>query len=270
MTPASAAPSGLNYHDTDYVELKRRIDAVLLQGADAAQLEQRKSRVLADFEPYVSFLQAMTGFATDRVRQTLLELENDEVFFLAIGKALQQLADWANQMNTGDLRVHAHTIYTVTRLLKPAVMVETGVANGKSSAFILRAMQLNESGRLYSIDLPIHPETAPAQYNGGFIPTGYHAGWVVPTALRAHWTLRLGDARMLLPALRGELDRIDIFMHDSLHTYEHMVFELDLAASWLKPGGVILCDDIRSNHAFPERWRQRAGGAFGTFGFLRC
>ena len=44
--------------------------------------------------------------------------------------------------------------YLVCRLLEPAVVVETGVAYGVSSAFILRALEKNGRGVLHSVDLP--------------------------------------------------------------------------------------------------------------------
>jgi predicted O-methyltransferase YrrM len=45
-------------------------------------------------------------------------------------------------------------IYTIIRCLKPRIVIETGVANGASSTFILSALEKNNLGKLYSIDLP--------------------------------------------------------------------------------------------------------------------
>ena len=42
----------------------------------------------------------------------------------------------------------------VCRLLEPQVVLETGVAYGVSSAFILRALEENGHGILHSVDLP--------------------------------------------------------------------------------------------------------------------
>jgi hypothetical protein len=36
--------------------------------------------------------------------------------------------------------------------------------------------------------------------------------------------MEAGDAKLLLPGLIERLDRIDLFFHDSDHTYQHMVF----------------------------------------------
>jgi hypothetical protein len=66
-------------------------------------------------------------------------------------------------------------VYVCVRILKPDIMVETGVASGSSSAYILHAMDLNRKGFLYSIDLP-NADT------GASIPEGKQTGWC-PTDL---------------------------------------------------------------------------------------
>ena len=73
---------------------------------------------------------------------------------------------------------------------------------------------------------------------------------MVPTDLRNRWHLYLGDAKELLPRLLQTLGTIDIFIHDSLHSYEHMLFEFQTAWPHLRGGGVILSDDIDANCAF--------------------
>lgn len=132
--------------------------------------------------------------------------------------------------------------YALIRAVRPEVLVETGVANGFSTAYALRALDRNSCGRLYSIDID-HRE---------FVPHGEEVGWVVPTRLRERWDLHLGDARDLLPPLLDELGRIDVFVHDSLHTYEHMRFEYETACPHLRPGGYLVSDDVLWNDAFPE------------------
>ena len=53
-------------------------------------------------------------------------------------------------------RAEATTLYALCRKLKPDVVVETGVASGVSSSYILCALHENEHGQLYSIDVPWH------------------------------------------------------------------------------------------------------------------
>jgi hypothetical protein len=55
-------------------------------------------------------------------------------------------------------------LYRLLRELRPRVSVETGVCNGVSTAFLLLALEDNEAGDLYSIDLP---EVAGEEYEPG-------------------------------------------------------------------------------------------------------
>jgi predicted O-methyltransferase YrrM len=136
-------------------------------------------------------------------------------------------------------------LYFLVRLWKPAVIVETGVASGISSAFILSALRKNRGGLLVSIDLPnINPQAR--------IPEDQRSGWIVPDALRSAWDLSIGDSRILLPQLLQSCGTIDMFLHDSLHTYEHMMWEYKMAWPALSEGGLLLSDDIAFNRAFSD------------------
>jgi predicted O-methyltransferase YrrM len=125
------------------------------------------------------------------------------------------------------------TIYLLVRALKPEVVVETGVCYGKSSAYILRALQENRRGALYSIDLGNTHDEPPNDY-------------FIPRQLLDRWHLIVGDSRRHLPPLLAQLGRIDLFHHDSLHTYEHMMWEYDTAFAHLDPDGVLSSDDVRT------------------------
>lgn len=145
-------------------------------------------------------------------------------------------------------------LYAITRVLQPGVIVETGVASGVSSAFLLAAIHDNQHGRLVSIDLPFTTNgTEPVPLAGGSIslgqwspiPAGKDPGWLVPDYLKQAWDLRLGDARELLPAaIEEHRGRVGFFFHDSLHTLEHMLFEFETAWPALTAGGVLASDDL--------------------------
>lgn len=131
--------------------------------------------------------------------------------------------------------------YYACRLLRPRIVVETGVAYGVTSAYILQALAENGHGRLHSIDLP--PLSPRADE---------HVGLLVLPELRHRWSLTMGSANKVLPSLLSELGEIDLFVHDSLHTYSHMTWEFATVLPSLRAGGGIISDDISGNRAFEE------------------
>lgn len=139
-------------------------------------------------------------------------------------------------------------LYCCVRVFQPETMIETGVAHGSSSWIILNAMEKNGTGRLISIDLPNNDTNAAYNFGQSTPPTG----WRVPELLRKRWSLRLGDARVLLPEALRELQSLDCFFHDSDHSYAHMKFEFETILPWLSMKGILLSDDVHKNAAFSE------------------
>lgn len=139
-------------------------------------------------------------------------------------------------------------LYVLCRLIRPETVVETGVGRGFSAAFILYALKKNDKGRLYSIDLPNQP--------GQELEAGEDTGWLVPEELRGRWNLIIGPSQDKLPQLLTELKKIDVFFHDSAHSYENMMFEFQLARQRLKDNLFLVTDDITENQAFDEFCRQ--------------
>lgn len=136
-------------------------------------------------------------------------------------------------------------LYFLVRFSRARIIVETGVASGISSAYILQALDDNGGGQLFSIDLPNADPLAE-------VPESRGTGWMVPATLRKTWDLRLGDSRQLLPAVLDERSPIDIFLHDSLHTYEHMTWEFETAWPRLRADGLLISDDVSMNAAFDD------------------
>lgn len=125
-------------------------------------------------------------------------------------------------------------LYLLIRVVQPEVVVETGVSIGQSSQSILLAMEANGKGKLYSIELP----------NCQILADGETIGMLVDAPLRHRWHLILGDAREKLPGLLKQLEPIDIFFHDSLHTEKYMMWEYETAWPYLRKGGYLLSHDV--------------------------
>ncbi len=149
--------------------------------------------------------------------------------------------------NDGDA-AFVRAIWYLIRQLKPDTVVETGVAHGVTSRFVLEALERNGKGHLWSIDRPpIEPEWQ-AQI-----------GMAVEDRLRHRWTYIRGSSRQRLPELLSKLGRVDLFIHDSLHSERNVRFEVDRAWRAMPRGGAIVVDDVDINKGFRSFTRDHLG-----------
>lgn len=155
--------------------------------------------------------------------------------------------------------------YVATRVLRPRVVVETGVAYGITTTFIISPLERNGMGVLHSVDLPPLADV-----------DGTYVGILVPEHLRGRWVLHRGVSRKVLPKLMKEWEgEVGLFVHDSLHTYWNVRDELPLVTPHLGRPSAVLLDDVHLNRAFtewvdqvkPAAWavvaEQEKPGAFG-------
>jgi predicted O-methyltransferase YrrM len=174
----------------------------------------------------------------------------------------------------------AQFLYWVVRRLRPKVIVQTGVSNGLSSAFMMLALAKNgDNGVLHAIDQahvfdPNNPDwTRPGEVYGVAIPHGQTSGWMVPDRYRDRCFVEQGDATVLLPKLVDRLASIDMFFHDSDHTYSHMMFEFEQATRKLSRGGAVVADDVSWNASLWDFAEARGVPAYnyrGTIGVAFC
>jgi predicted O-methyltransferase YrrM len=155
----------------------------------------------------------------------------------AFADSRSYVGDWDHDADRGMARI----VWCAVRHLRPERAIETGVARGITSRMILRALERNGEGHLWSIDLP-------------FLRTSWYdeTAAAVPQSLHSRWTYVRGSSRRRLPGLLAELGQIDLFVHDSAHTEANMRFEFSTAWSALRPGGVLVSHDIEMNSAFAE------------------
>ncbi len=129
------------------------------------------------------------------------------------------------------------TLYALTRWQRPAAVVESGGFVGMSSAFILKAL-MDEgltTAKLYSIELSEDCDQ----------------GVLIPDELRLQFV-----------PLRGKVEdfvqddhlpsSIDMFLHDSSHSYRHMLWEFREFWPRLRDGGLLVSHDVNLSAAFPE------------------
>ena len=166
--------------------------------------------------------------------------------------ALERRAEAATTLDEGPPAIHnadpglARTCYALARALRPEVVVETGVANGVTSSFLLQALELNGAGELHSIDLP-PPGTDPSL-----------VGRLVPSELRGRWTLQRGASKKLLSSLVRDLGPVGLFVHDSRHTWRNVSRELKTISPHLARPAAVIVDDAERHSALQD-WAEKAG-----------
>ncbi len=127
--------------------------------------------------------------------------------------------------------------YCLLRVTKPALVVETGTADGLGTALLARGLQRNAAegspGHLLSFD--VDPD----------------AGWLLDETLGAVVELITGDSAETLPsALAGR--QVDFFVHDSDHSLEHEQLELEIAVQHAAPRLLLISDNAHVTSALRD------------------
>ena len=123
-------------------------------------------------------------------------------------------------------------LYAFIMERKPRRVVETGVANGLTTNLIMAALD-TYGGELHSFD--INPECQSVYKGNG------------------KWNFHLlsRNYKKQVREVVGSIDDIDLWIHDSDHSYSWQSFEYSLAASKLKANqGILVSDDIDCTTAF--------------------
>ena len=131
--------------------------------------------------------------------------------------------------------------YALVRARKPDLVVETGTDKGLGSCLLASALLRNGAGRLTTID--VNPDS------------GYLIGGVYGDVV--DWVI--GDSVSEL----SQLAPVDLFLHDSLHTYAHETAEY--AAAPLAEGSLVLSDNAHATNALAQ-WAEGTGRRFLFFG----
>jgi len=97
-------------------------------------------------------------------------------------------------------------------------------------------MEENRTGNLISIDLPT-PNTR-------LLPD---VGYLVPKELRHRWDFQRGPSKTLLPQILDQVIEIDMFQHDSRHSYSNQLYEYHTAWPFIRSGGILISDDVNND-----------------------
>lgn len=157
-------------------------------------------------------------------------------------------------------------LYFITRLTRPVVVVETGVAAGWSSAAILSALDRNGAGHLWSSELV---------YDRPWLADDYShcVGMVVDKQLHRRWTLILEGDQSNLPRIVSECGTINMFHYDSDKSAPGREFALQLVKRQLSENAPIIFDDVTDNLHFRDAVKNTncpwvVTGSQGTVGVI--
>ena len=124
-------------------------------------------------------------------------------------------------------------LYFFTRIVKPKLILETGVANGYSSFSFLSAMNMNKFGKLISNDLP--PLDIKKE-KWKFI------GQMVPNEFQENWALHLGSDRNNLKKLCKK-NNFELAHFDSDKTSSGKMFCINTLLKHNEINPIILIDN---------------------------
>lgn len=176
---------------------------------------------------------AALGLPVAQVEALIREVVYDEEFNAGLRERLRRRGDREDEPRFG----RRLGWYCVVRAMRPSVVVETGSHDGLGTALLARALARNAAtgspGVVLSFDMD--PES----------------GWLVDESLKPYVERHIGDACETLPAaLVGK--SVGVFVHDSLHTYDHERFELETALAHRDAEIALISDNSHESTALPD------------------
>ena len=136
-------------------------------------------------------------------------------------------------------------LYFLIRKFKPKIVVETGVAAGWSSLSILRALNKNGIGKLYSSDFPYFRLKNPENY----------VGFLANNEINyKDWSLDIRGDEIALKSISSMIpdNSINIFHYDSDKSYSGRLNAYNTIKSKLSDNAIIIYDDIQNNFHFRD------------------
>jgi predicted O-methyltransferase YrrM len=185
---------------------------------------------------------AVTGSPAEEVRGYVEELYQDD----DLRRHLLRATASSERRGLADLSVRYGRRagwYAMARVLRPAVVIETGTDKGLGSCVFAAALLRNGTGRLTTID--VNPAS-------GYLIAGGYARVVDRV---------IGDSRCILRTLDAP---VDLFLHDSLHTFDHETAELDAIRPRLTGQSILLSDNAHGSDAL-LRFAKATGRSFLFF-----
>jgi predicted O-methyltransferase YrrM len=128
-------------------------------------------------------------------------------------------------------------VYGLIRMMQPSVVVEVGTFYAGTTEVMARALQENDKGAVYTTD-PFGADRCP----------GIFAAWPVELQQRVRYSALNSMDFFLRLEREGVVP--DLVLVDGNHDYEFALFDLQMAARFLRPGGIVLMDNAEQSGPF--------------------
>ncbi|WP_216373074.1 class I SAM-dependent methyltransferase [Streptomyces tailanensis] len=188
------------------------------------------------------FIAEVTARSVGEIRAYFEEVESDRGLHEHLRRAIK--ASDRQRLADRDVRFGRRIgWYALVRALRPAHIVETGTDKGLGTCVLAAAVRRNGAGRVTTID--VNPCS-------GYLISGRYGAVV---------NRHIGDSIDVL----GQLEVVDVFLHDSLHTagYEHA--ELETVGPRLTEKAMVLSDNAHASGTLSD-WAEETRRRFLFFG----
>jgi predicted O-methyltransferase YrrM len=122
-------------------------------------------------------------------------------------------------------------LYSLVRLMQPKLVAEIGTLYAGTTEVFARALWQNGDGMVHSVD-PYGGERCPAII----------AQW--PAELQRHAQYHAKSSMDFFSRMVLEGKVFDLILVDGNHDYEYALFDLQMAARQIRPGGIIVMDNF--------------------------
>ncbi len=187
------------------------------------------------------FVSAVTGAEIGQVRSWMTELETDEAFHAALTSRLSTNPT-RRVCATEPHLARRYGWYAIVRAVQPDNVVETGTHLGLGSCVLAAALLRNGHGRLTTIDIDAD------------------SGHLIDAPWASVIDRRVGSSLDELATMHD----VDMFLHDSLHTYEYETKELAAVGPNLRSDAILLSDNAHDSSAL-SHWAEQNGRRYLFF-----
>ena len=183
----------------------------------------------------IGAISSITDKSILEVEKYFIEFENDQQFKINLDKKARNTPRHHELLLPIPI-ARRIVWYCLIRITRPGTVVETGTEKGLGSLIIQRALDMNNYGKLFTLDLD------------------KYAGSLLDSNDKEKISLLIGDSIQSI----SSINEIDFFIHDSDHSAEHEKKELEAIEGKLSSNAFVLSDN---SHVTDElyNWSKKMG-----------